>query len=123
MKNVSIEEMVNNILTFMKASESNFNSNTIHEYELSYQSILGYLGARGITAYDQNLVSTACKDLCKQNTISSTKKLRPKRTGFLPLAPNLLIFSHIPNFPLRFLPRPFNFPKTFGSLLVRAGGG
>lgn len=71
--NVSIELMVNEILTLLKDPKSNYVQQTIHEYELSFGIILSHLNSNGIFMYDEEAVITNCWELHNDGGLSKTR--------------------------------------------------
>lgn len=72
--NVSIEEMVNSILTLLGVPENNFAPSTIQEHESTYGIILSNLKSKDIQMYDKDIVEAACNELCQQDRISKTRR-------------------------------------------------
>lgn len=73
-KNVSIKEMVNNILTLLGVSENNFTQGTHQQYRRIYRIILLQLEYRDIQIYNKASIEAVFDDFCKQENISPTRK-------------------------------------------------
>lgn len=72
--NVSIKEMVNNILILLGVPENNFSQRILRDYQTIYRIILLNLKSRNIQMYDKASVEVACNDFCKQDYICKTRK-------------------------------------------------
>lgn len=71
--NLSIEMMVNSILTLVRDSRNNLSQKTVREYELSFGIILSHLNSNGIFMYNKEAVTTTCRDLYDEGGLSETR--------------------------------------------------
>jgi len=71
--NVSIEMMVNSILTLLRESPNNLSQMTVREYELSFGIILPHLNSNGIFMYDKEAVMKTYQHLSNNGGLSETR--------------------------------------------------
>lgn len=71
--NVSIELMVNSILTLLRDSRNSLSQVTVREYELSFGIILPHLNSNGIFMYDKEAVMKTYQHLSNNGGLSETR--------------------------------------------------